>query len=289
MQKEEQVTQMEQLPDMILTKLQQNQLVTICSEIFTQVGLVFRSQYSLSTIVSCMIHKLKTGCQWRYLFIDNQIVKPPFSWQLVYYYFTLWQRNGILEMLMEKIRSLFCAQVTIKALYVDGTHTPCKRKGDMTGYQGRKKATTTNILVLCQENGLPLACSDPIAGNHNDFYQVDYHVTTMIRSLSKGGITIAEGTHVNADKGFDCIKLRRKIFRMNLIPNIKENKRNRRSIKPGTKRYFNQEHYQLRYVNERLFAWIDSFRTLVIRYEKKSVNHLAFWHLACAIILLKNL
>lgn len=274
---------------MILTKLQQNQLVAICHEIFTQVRLVFRSKYSLSTIISCIIHKLKTGCQWRYLFIDNQIVTSPCSWQLIYYYFTLWQRNGILELLMEKVRSLFCSQATIKALYVDGTHTPCKRKGDKTGYQGRKKSTTTNILILCQENGLPLACSDLIAGHHNDLHQVDHHVATMIRLLSKRGIIIAKGTLVNADKGFDCKKLRRKIFRMNLIPNIKENRRNRRTTKRGTKRFFDDEQYLLRYVNERLFAWIDSFRTLAIRYEKKSVNHLAFWHLACAIILLKNL
>ncbi|MBK7988255.1 MAG: hypothetical protein IPK11_15400 [Ignavibacteria bacterium] len=41
---------------------------------------------------------------------------------------------------MEKVRLLFCSKATIKALYVDGTHTPCKRKGDKTGYQGRKKA-----------------------------------------------------------------------------------------------------------------------------------------------------
>lgn len=139
-----------------------------------------------------------------------------------------------------------------------------------------KKHMTTNMLVLCQENGSPLACSNPIAGNHNDLYQVDYHITTMIRSLKKGGIMIAKGTFINADKGFDCIKLRKKIFRMNLIPNNMENKRNRRAPKRGTKRFFDDEHYQLRYVNERLFAWIDSFRTLAIRHEKKSVNHLPF-------------
>lgn len=87
---------------------------------------------------------------------------------------------------------------------------------------------------------------------------------------------IAKGTFIYADKRFDCIKLRRKIFRMNLIPNNMENKRNRRAPKRGTKRFFDDEHYQLRYVSERLFAWVDSFRTLAIRHEKKSVNHLTF-------------
>lgn len=70
---------------------------------------------------------------------------------------------------------------------------------------------------------------------------------------------IAKGTFINADKEFDCITLRKKIFRMNLIPNIKENKRNRHVPKCGTKRFFDDEHYQFLYFNERLFAWIDSF------------------------------
>ncbi|MFN5310420.1 MAG: hypothetical protein ACK5C0_13285 [Candidatus Kapaibacterium sp.] len=70
---------------------------------------------------------------------------------------------------------------------------------------------------------------------------------------------IAKETFINVDKEFDCITLRKKMFRMNLIPNIMENKRNHRAPKCGTKRFFDDEYYQLHYVNERLFAWIDSF------------------------------
>ena len=47
-----------------------------------------------------------------------------------------------------------------------------------------------------------------------------------------------------------------------------ENKRNRRAPKRGTKSFFDDEYYQLLYVNERLFAWIDSFTTLAIRHKK---------------------
>jgi hypothetical protein len=38
-----------------------------------------------------------------------------------------------------------------------------------------------------------------------------------------------------------------------------ENKRNRHVPKCGTKRFFDDEHYQFLYFNERLFAGIDSF------------------------------
>lgn len=39
-----------------------------------------------------------------------------------------------------------------------------------------------------------------------------------------------------------------------------------------------------RWVVERTFSWLNRFRRLLIRWEKKSQNYLAFLHLACAII-----
>ena len=55
-----------------------------------------------------------------------------------------------------------------------------------------------------------------------------------------------------------------------------ENKRNRRAPKRGKKRFFDDEYYQLLYVNERLFAWIDSFTTLAIRHKKNQYIILPF-------------
>ena len=40
-------------------------------------------------------------------------------------------------------------------------------------YQGRKKRSTTNSLYLTDRHGLPLALSSPIAGNHNDLYEIE--------------------------------------------------------------------------------------------------------------------
>lgn len=39
-----------------------------------------------------------------------------------------------------------------------------------------------------------------------------------------------------------------------------------------------------RWVIERTFSWLNRFRRLLIRWEKKSENYLALLHLACAII-----
>ena len=44
-----------------------------------------------------------------------------------------------------------------------------------------------------------------------------------------------------------------------------------------------------RWVVERTFSWLNRYRRLLIRWEKKSQNYLAFLHLACAIITLRHL
>ena len=92
---------------------------------------------------------------------------------------------------------------------------------------------------------------------------------------------------LNADKGFDSKKFRRAIQRRKMIPNIIENKRNRKSKKRGKKRLFNQDIYDQRFVNERTFAWLDSFRTLLIRFDKLDLAWMNWHYLAFTLIILK--
>ena len=46
--------------------------------------------------------------------------------------------------------------------------------------------------------------------------------------------------------------------------------------------------YKRRWKVERLFAWLGNFRRLVVRYEHKIENFLAFVKLGCIIILLRK-
>src|SRR5208282_2712572 len=59
-------------------------------------------RYDLREIVNAILYLVKTGCQWRMLPGDFA------SWQIVYYYFSTWNKNGILEKihlsLVEKTR-----------------------------------------------------------------------------------------------------------------------------------------------------------------------------------------
>ena len=45
-----------------------------------------------------------------------------------------------------------------------------KIKKRFSNYQGRKKSETSNMLILKDSRGTPLACSDLFEGNHNDSF-----------------------------------------------------------------------------------------------------------------------
>jgi hypothetical protein len=59
---------------------------------------------------------------------------------------------------------------------------------------------------------------------------------------------------INADSAFDTREARKVCLNYGVIPNIAENKRNRKVPKRGHKRLFNAAVYKWRFTNERSFA-----------------------------------
>ncbi len=92
----------------------------------------------------------------------------------------------------------------------------------------------------------------------------------------------------NADRSFDVRAARKMLWNRGVIPNIPENVRNRKTVKRGRKRQFNRDAHKNRFAVERTFAWIDTFRTLLIRFERKDIYWLAFHYLAFTLINLRN-
>lgn len=246
----------------------------------------FPSKFDMADIFLCIVHKLKTSCQWRNLFIDIEALKPPFSWQTVYYYWRKWESLGILEEMFYTFLDVQKHKLNTEILNLDGTHTPVKKAAESSAYQHRKKAKTSNILIMTDGNGIPIAIGDIISGNHNDLYEVVPQYAKMIRNLKYCGICL-DNSLVNLDKGFDMKALRRAIQRRKIIPNVKENLRNRKHPKRGRKRYFNEQVYMKRFVNERCFAWMDSFKTLLVRFDTLDSTWRSWHFLAATLILLK--
>jgi transposase len=105
----------------------------------------------------------------------------------------------------------------------------------------------------------------------------------MLRVLIKLGIALKKRIFI-ADPGFDAKELRRLLSRFGLRALIKENKRGRKNTKRGRKKYFDETIYKTRYVNERHFAWMDNFRTLLIRFDTTTESWLN-WHFLAGFLL----
>ncbi len=246
----------------------------------------FKSSFNKVDIFKCIVHKLKTGCQWSFLFVDLECVKVPFSWQTVYYYYRKWCDYGVFEQMWEVYKSVLRDHLDTEKLNLDGTHSLVKKSAESVKYQPRKRGKTSNILIMTDGKGIPIAVGEILSGNHNDLYQIVPQFAKMVKQLNCAGICL-DNSILNADKGFDSKRFRRAIQRRKMSANIVENKRNRKTKKRGRKRFFNQDIYEQRFVNERTFAWVDSFRTLLIRFDKLDNTWLNWHYLAFALILLK--
>ncbi len=101
------------------------------------------------------------------------------------------------------------------------------------------------------------------------------------------GLDLTETT-LNLDAGFDSKANRRCVFNAGMKPNIKENPRNRQKPKRGRKRFFDEVVYKLRFTIERVFAWEDKFKRLLLRFETKQMHHLGFKLMAYTLINLRE-
>jgi transposase len=63
----------------------------------------------------------------------------------------------------------------------------------------------------------------------------------------------------------------------------------RRSRKQRTQGGRPLRRYRRRWKVERLFAWLQNFRRIVVRYERVAENFLGMLHLGCSLILLRGL
>ncbi len=87
------------------------------------------------------------------------------------------------------------------------------------------------------------------------------------------------------DKAYDSDPLDAELAKRG-IDLIAPHKANRRKAKTQDGRKLRR--YKRRWKIERLFAWLQNFRRIVVRYEYHADNYLGFVHLACIVILLRN-
>ncbi|MBD3906062.1 transposase [Chryseobacterium sp. Ch-15] len=241
----------------------------------------FLPKAPLVEIVNCILYKLKTGVQWAYLPVKSLFEGYVLSYQNVFYHFRKWCVSNVWQDCWIKLLSKNKSKLDLSSVDLDASHTSALRGGEEVAYQGRKKRKTSTALYFTDRQGLPLAMSDPIAGNHNDGYHIEIYFDQITQTLNKAEIAV-EGLFMNADAGFDAQNFRKHCESKDIIANIAFNKRNGSDT---DEIYFDEILYHQRYAIERTNAWLDSFRSLLNRFDTtvsswKSFNYLAFMVIA---------
>ncbi len=122
--------------------------------------------------------------------------------------------------------------------------------------------------------------------NETDMVLLPKSLQALKQVAKEAGLDL-RGAYVNLDGGFDSRANRKCIFNAGMIPNIKENPRNRKPPKRGRKRFFNEAIHALRIRVERTFAWEDKYKRLLLRFERLQQRHYGMKLMAYTLINLR--
>ena len=245
----------------------------------------FETKSCLVEVINCILYKLKTGIQWYMLPVESLFSDVVLSYKTVYWHFSKWSKNGDWEdswvHLLESHKSI----LDLSTSSIDGSHTRALRGGEEVEFQTRKMSKTTNALYLTDNQGIPIAISSPVSGNHHDLYQIEDRMDELFQTLEKANIA-TEGLFINADAGFDSKEFRGKCCEYGIVPNTAINPRNGTS---DDMIIFDEMLYEQRYTIERTNAWMDSYRTLLNRFDTTITSWIAFNYIAFITIFLKKI
>ena len=225
-------------------------------------------RYELREIINAILYVVKTGCQWRMLPGDFA------PWKTVYYYFSVWKKGEIFEIihedLVEKVRAMKGRKEEptvgiIDAQSVKNTLVSSQERG----FDAGKKIKGIKRHIIVDTLGLVLAVVIQSASVQDRDGAVDV-VNKLCESWRKVVKIFADGGY----RG-QLIKTIKTKFKIELEI-IKRNEQHTFKILPK------------RWIVERTFAWIDTNRRNSKNYERLNNTSVAMVHLSAIRIMLKR-
>jgi len=225
-------------------------------------------KYELREIVNAILYLVKTGCQWRMLPGDFP------QWTIVYYYFSVWKQNGILEeiheCLVEKIRRERnkTEEPSVGIIDAQSVKSTLVSSQD-NGFDAGKKIKGIKRHIIVDTLGLILAVVIQGAS-----VQDRDGAISVIDKLTENWKKIIK---IFADSGYrgELIAKVQTRFKIELEI-IKRNESHTFKVLPK------------RWIVERTFAWIDTNRRNSKNYERLNNTSVAMVHLAAIRIMLNR-
>ena len=140
-----------------------------------------------------------------------------------------------------------------------------------------KRGKGTKIMAMADRAGLPLAI---------DVASASPHETTLVEPLLASCFTAALPTRLIGDRAYDSDPLDADLAAWG-VELIAPHRTNRRV--PPTQDGRCLRRYRRRWRMERLDAWLQNYRRVLVRWEYHLENFRGFVHLAYVLILLRHL
>jgi transposase len=249
-----------------------------------------RCKLGYHRVFTLILWVLYTGMQWKCLPVPKDTPgNAAIHYTTVYKVFARWSADGSLE-------EAFIASVAhlsdhnplaLSVLHGDGTNTVAKTGGDGIGYSGHNHQQGEKVIAIIDNNGYVLAPLPVAPVNPADTVLLPEGLKALKRVARLTGLEL-DGASLTRDGGFDAKANRQAICNAGLLPNIKENPRNRKTPKRGRKRLFNKAIRALRECVERTFAWEDKCKRLLLRFEYIQQRHYGLKLMAYTLINLRR-
>jgi transposase len=242
-------------------------------------------------IMNYILKFLYMGCQWKMLPIEkDKVGRPEIHYSQVFRIFQVWLSAGALLNIFEgSVFKLHCANLLdTSVIHGDGTTTMAKKGGDCLGFSGHKHMKSEKIVAFTDRKCNVLSPMTVAPGNRHESPLFEKAFGFLKDILKRMGQSFLD-TVVSLDSAYDSKPNRKAIFNAGMIPNIKENKRNRKKLKRGRKRIYDEAIFEERFNTvERVFAWEDKFKRLLLRFERISLHHFGLKLLAYTMINLRH-
>src|ERR1700712_5779182 len=233
----------------------------------------------LLKIFNYVLQFLYLGCQWKELPIDRDGEgRPEIHYTRIYSAWRRWEADGCIDAIFAgSVMQLHQDELLdVTVIHGDGTTTAAKKGGDNIGFNRPKKLKGDKVVAFCDRNCNVIAPFISAPGNRNESPLLREALPEVMRIAREVGMDLS-GAIVSLDGVYDCRANRKAIFNRGMVPNINANPRGRKQPKRGRKPIFEPAIFKERFRTiERVFAWEDKFRRLLLRFERISGLHYAF-------------
>ncbi|MGA9316983.1 MAG: IS5 family transposase [Nitrososphaeraceae archaeon] len=222
--------------------------------------------------MSAIFYVLRTGCQW------NALPRSLGASSTVHDRFQEWRKAGVFKRMWIDGLAKYDKKTGIdwKWQAMDGVITKAPLGGKKTGPNPTDRAKSgTKRSILVDGKGVPLGVSVDGANRH-DMKMSKATLQSIV--IYRPEPTIRSKQHMCLDKGYDFPEVYELLEEYGYTIHIRlrggENSSSKGRGIPG----YRAKHW----IVERTHSWMNRFRRLLIRWEKRIENYVGMLHFACA-------